>query len=359
MNQADYEELIEKARGLEANPTKLSLLEQAVRIADSLGDRELGFEARNDLIRTATFCGMAEKSLPAFSWCLAQIDANPEKFETDEMLWEYKWILSAVRKFPMVTLKQIVELENDFERRLTNAGYSLRPFYDARLSRLQYPEDAKEKEEYFQRWRTSVRDHLADCKACEEASVASYYLETNQPESGLRESFRILGSRTGCHAVPHTTMAEMLLPLHRAGRTEEARSLQLRGYRMISRNRDFLGYIGNHMEYLIHAGETALALKMLVRHLPWALETREFSNKLKFLHVASLVLDKVGDRRRKLKLPKDFPLYESSDTYVPTQLSVWFRAESERVADLFDQRNGNRHQRNWMERTRAEVAECS
>ncbi len=357
MSEAEYYELIEQTYGLDDNPAKVSLLEQAVRIADSLGDKELGFESRNDLVRTAVFCGMGEKALPAFSWCLAQIDANPDDYDDDELLWEYKWILSAIHQFPSVTLKQIVDLENDFERRLTKAGYSLRPFYDARFSRLQYPENAKEKEEYFQLWKKSKRDHLADCKACEESSLAWYHFDTEQPELGLKQGFRILDKEIGCHSVPHSTISEMLMALHRAGRTEEAKELQVRGYRMISKNRDFLGYYGNHMEFLVHAGEIAAALKILTRHLPWALETRELSNKMDFLHMASLVLDKAGDRKRKLRLPKDFPLYDESETYVPSQLSAWFRTEAEKLADLFDHRNMNRHYRNWIERTRAEVAE--
>jgi hypothetical protein len=55
--QVQVEELMDQAAGLPNGPSKLALLEEAVRLADVHQDTALADEARDDLIRTATFCG--------------------------------------------------------------------------------------------------------------------------------------------------------------------------------------------------------------------------------------------------------------------------------------------------------------
>lgn len=355
MSESDYYELIDQIESLEDSPTKVNLLEQAIRLADSLQDPDLSFDTRKDLINAATSCGMPDKAMPAFSWCLAHVDKNPDDYDDDEMLWEYKWMLAAIHHFPGVSLKRIVELEDDFERRLKKGGYSLRPFYDARSDRLFYPEHADEKAQYFELWKKSKRDHLADCKACEESSVAFHYFETEQPEKGLKKGFQILTKEISCRSVPHGIISRMLVPLVKEGRLEEAKALQTRGYRMISRNQAFLSNVANHIEYFVYVGDTSNALKLVSKHMTWALNTRELLDKLDYLVNGGLALRRAGPRPRKLKLPSDFPLLNAEGSYVPVELADWFDSEADALAQVFDKRNQNQHLKNWITKTRAEV----
>lgn len=100
--QERIEELQEEAWGLPDGPSKLALLEEAVRLADTHQDVELGDEVRADLIRTATFCGYPEKALVAFSWRLAQSDRDPKSFPETDLLWEFKWITDSLPGFPQI-----------------------------------------------------------------------------------------------------------------------------------------------------------------------------------------------------------------------------------------------------------------
>lgn len=355
MIDSDYDGLMQQSYALEDGPTKVSLLEQASRLADQMNDPSRGFESRSQLIRSSVFSGMAERALPAFSWCLAQIDKAPQEFGDDEMLWEYKWILPALLQFPSIRLQQIIDLEDDFARRLKKAGYSLRPFYEARFDRLEWSEQPDEKKKYFELWRKSKRDHLANCRACEESGVVSYYFESQQPELALTKAYEMLENRVGCHSVPHSMISKMLLPLLRLGRFAEAKELHTRGYRMIRNNRDFLGYVRAHMVYLLHVGEIASALRILTRHIPWCLETRELLDKLDFCHGAAVVLEKAGHRKRKLNVPLQHPCYNETGSYVPSELAAWFSSEAEGLAHHFDERNGDRQLKDWMEESRAEI----
>ena len=93
--QTQVEELLDQAGELPDGPSKLALLEEAVRLADVHQDVALGDEVRSDLIRVAKFSGYPEKALVAFSWRLAQADRDPDNFPEKDLLWEYKWIAGA------------------------------------------------------------------------------------------------------------------------------------------------------------------------------------------------------------------------------------------------------------------------
>src|SRR5579884_3112427 len=115
--QIQVEELMDQAAVLPDGPSKLALLEEAVRLADVHQDTALADEARDDLIRTATFSGYPEKSLVAFSWRLAQSDRDPEVFPEQALLWQYKWIANSLKYFPQITRTQIEDAFDDLARR--------------------------------------------------------------------------------------------------------------------------------------------------------------------------------------------------------------------------------------------------
>ncbi len=75
-NQNEVEELLRQASYLPDGDMKVMLLEEAVRLADGLEYRseELQFKTRDLLVQAATFGGHPDKSLVAYSWCLAQLD---------------------------------------------------------------------------------------------------------------------------------------------------------------------------------------------------------------------------------------------------------------------------------------------
>lgn len=356
MSESDYYELMARIDPDEHSPIMVGLLEQAVRIADSLNDPELAFNTRKMLIFNSTMCGMPDKAMPAFSWCLSRVDKTPEKFEAKEMLWEYKWILASLRQFPAISLKQIESIEEDFKGRLMKAGYSLRPYYHALLERFSYPEQAERQAEYFDLWRKAKRDRLADCHACEESGVAEHYFLTDQPKKGLKKADQILAKNLSCLSVPHRLIAYMLVPLAKAQRLEDAKELHTRGYQMIRHNQAFITAISQHIEYLVYTSDVSSALRLVANHLAWALDTRKLLCKIDFMLQSGIALRKAGSKKRKLKLTNAFPQYRSDGTYIPVELADWFDSETDSLANLFDSRNQNLHLANWVAKTRAEYS---
>src|SRR5262249_61142281 len=127
--QAQINDLLYEAAVLPHGASKVALLEEAVRLADSHGDIGLGFDVRKDLVNACNFSGFPEKTLVAFSWRLAQVDRSPEEFDENDLLWEYKWIATLLPQYPQITRTQILEMLDDLKRRYLHAGSSLRPVY--------------------------------------------------------------------------------------------------------------------------------------------------------------------------------------------------------------------------------------
>src|SRR5437870_10345778 len=101
------DEVLGKAQDLGNGPTQYALTDEAVRIADAHGDVDAGFQARQEYIKATMFSGQPDKMLVAFSWCLSQVDRNPERFDRYRLLWQYKWVVNSLPDFPQISLAQI------------------------------------------------------------------------------------------------------------------------------------------------------------------------------------------------------------------------------------------------------------
>src|SRR6202522_4013066 len=89
----------------------VSLLQEAVRVADVSGDVVVGIQCRVSLMDAALLAGDYEVLLVAFSWCLAQIDANMNlkaRFERT-MNWKYKVVVQILADYAGVSRREIEE----------------------------------------------------------------------------------------------------------------------------------------------------------------------------------------------------------------------------------------------------------
>ncbi|MBY0456190.1 MAG: hypothetical protein K2V38_02515, partial [Gemmataceae bacterium] len=121
------EALVGAASALDPGAAKIAVLEEAVRVADTHNDIDLGFAVREELIHAATFGGRPDVSMVAFAWCLARYDKEPDRFDPSGLLWKYKWVLDAVAEYPQFSREQIESMLADMERRYKEAGSGMHP----------------------------------------------------------------------------------------------------------------------------------------------------------------------------------------------------------------------------------------
>ena len=337
-----------EAEELPHSPTQVAIHEEAVREADRLGDEHLGFEARNALVESAVYSGAEEKALVAYSWCLAYYDRHCTEFDwyaEYSILWRYKWIVGHTVDFPQITRDQSTEMIEDLARRFDRAGYNDRTANYYRMKTAMGMGDLDEADEFAQLVRKTSRDAMANCEACECDDRGELNFLRRRDKQGLKAIEPILAGHLKCATVPHCTLATVLIPHIRLGMANEAIPLQQRGYRLISRNPDFLHWIAHHMLFLVHLGEENRAVRMFDRHFSWALESAVPGHRFWFYLAAAVTFEAVAerknDRKRKLRLPMKFELYAEEDSYLPSDLSTWLWKETNDLAERFNARNGN------------------
>jgi hypothetical protein len=342
--ETQIEELMDQAQRLPDGASKLMLLEEAVRLADTHQHTEYGFRLRRALIRCASFAGADEKSLVAFSWCLAQCDRYPERFDEAEMLWEYKWIVASLPQFPQISRAQITAMLDDLQRRYERGGHGLRTAHMLRCKVALWMCDLDQARRHQRLWRRAPHGDNDDCPACERDSQVEYLLAVGKAERALELAEPIVRGRLRCAEVPHMTLARLLLPLWRMRLRESAKACHRYGYPLVADNRDFVEQAGMHLRFLVLSDNLARGVAVFEKHLGWALELMEMRNHFEFLLAARLLLDRLaetGQATLALRLPRSFPLHREDSTYETAALLAWFTESARELAARFDARNGN------------------
>lgn len=348
MSETDIYDLISEAEDLGYGPTRVALLDEAVRSADALNDLELSYYARKKLIDATTALGDYRKALVAFSWCLAQTDDDSERFPEEDILWEFKWILGAIVDFPAISLQQIDSLQNDYEGRIKRLGYGMRSALKLRWRNLVDTGRLEEAKPFVDQWKKSKTGWPSDCPACERDSYVDWLIYTKRYAAALKSAQPILDGELSCRHIPHTTLPSLLHPLVMLGRMDEAADIHKKGYRLNYRSQKYTHSIGSHVLYLTRIGNLTRGLKLFEKHLTWATESILDTARWHYFVAGEFLFETLAstsNRSRKLKLPRALAIYREDHTYAPAELADWFGNEASQIARKFDDRNQN----NWFQ----------
>ncbi|MEW4368737.1 hypothetical protein [Paenibacillus kandeliae] len=332
-------ELYEQACELPDGRAKIELLEQAVRIADRLGDIKGAYTIRTELVETAVFNGYALKAITHFSWQLGQFDRDPSAYWERNLLWSYKWIVSNSLHFPQISRQQLMELMQDMRDRFVRAGYTERTYYGNLFTFYIHTGEFELADEYYEKVQQMEREDISDCSACERNEIVDYLVASGRDEESLEAADDILKGKLSCAEVPHLTMAVVLLPLYRLGRNKEAVRYQRKNYSMICDNRDFLRSIGEHIAYLTYA-DPFHGLELYEQYAEWSLDCDSLLDRMYF-HAYAAGLFRVlaqEDVQFQLRLPESYPYVE--DRTDVQSLSRHLQEMALELAEQFDQRNG-------------------
>lgn len=348
-------DLMEQAEELENGPEKVALIEAAVREADVSNDALLGYEARMSLIEAGMFGGFVKRAIVAFSWCLARFDESPEEYEEFDLYWMYKWVINDLPNFPTVSRQQILDMQDDLERRYLRSGYSLRTVHYLRADNALIMGDFEEAFQRLARAERSERDEIVDCLACEQSHKVWRLARLRKDEEAVQAAEPILAGKMSCTVVPESTYGYLVRPLLRLGRLEEALELYRKCYRKISRNPHYIDDIALHMLTLIAADDMRKVARLFEKHLPWSVKTPNLDDRFEFYNSSTLFLEKLAQqsrRKRKLNLPSQLPCDEPESKYAPAELANWFAYETQQLADQFNRRNGNEYYSELMAESR-------
>ena len=255
-------------------------------------------------------------------------------------------MLPALDSFPQISKQQIHDTLADMTRRYERAGSTMQPIYLMQFELAVDMGDKKAARHFHKLWKKTPRDWLSNCPACEQDEEVWYQRFLGQDEKALEAAAPILEGLMRCHSVPHRTYGKILLPLLRLGRLEEAAQYHRRGYRMVSRNPDYLSRVADHIEFLALTDNLGRAVKLLEKHLDWALASPSMDRRFYFYLAIVFLLERLqisGKTSLKLRLPTGFPGSKTDGKYEVEELLAWFAGQCADAAERFDKRNGNSH----------------
>src|SRR6185369_5666984 len=206
-----------------------------------------------------------------FSWCVTEYDRDPTRYQrhTHNLLWHFKHMISAMRRFPEIPLDRTHAVLDDMERRFRAGGHSLHAVYAYRQSIAAHVGDQAAADDWYQRWITAPRDQLSDCVGCDPTSRAHWLAAQGRDEDAIAVAEPVLGGRLTCVEQPQSILTTLLLPYARTGRHDAAADAHRRAYRALRSNAAELGQIAIHLQFLANTGNAARGLELVRRHLPW------------------------------------------------------------------------------------------
>jgi hypothetical protein len=339
------EELLLELWNLEPSAQQVQVAEEAVRLADGLGDVALGFQAREALVEAATFSGFPEKALVAFTWCLGQCDREPERFREEDLLWEYKWVAADLPFFPQIPRARIEAIHADMEARYRRCGKSLQPIHKVRWLAALRMGQTEAALEYYERARATPRDDGSDCAACELDDEVVYHIARERYAEAATLAQPIVEGTMSCASVPHVTLAALLRPLLELERNEEALRLHRWGYRLVAGKRKFVDANAEHVEFLALTGNLARGVEALQASLPGGASTTDLDDRYRLLSAGCLLLRALAEADpaapHGLRLPAGLLDGEGQTASSVAALAEAFERAALALADRFDARNGN------------------
>ncbi|MFD4241343.1 tetratricopeptide repeat protein [Streptomyces sp. NPDC058525] len=313
--------------------------EALVAAAEASGDRALFRETLDNLINAYLWSSESSKLLVPFARLLQEYDKDPGAFsewDAHSLFWQFKWVAGAIADSPGVPLESATGWLDEMERRYRIAGYSERPVREAELWLADATGDDARAQQAFERWLAAERDDMSDCRACELNGQGQYAVRSGDDAQALEIWAPVLAGEKTCAEEPHRVLATSLLPLLRLGRTDEARSNHLRGYRLARGNDSLLPSVARHIEFCALTGNESRGLEILAEHASHVGPLANADDQLAF-HGGILVLLR---RLRELGHGQSPAVPYDGAPHTVSELYEVMHAGALGIARQFDARNG-------------------
>ncbi|BFV55598.1 hypothetical protein KCMC57_up07020 [Kitasatospora sp. CMC57] len=311
--------------------------EELVAAAEQFDDTSLLIAALLDLMEAYEYDGEQRKSPVVFARILQLWDKDPEEFgewATRQVFWRFKWVAAALLSVPDVPLAAVRRWHTEMRDRYRAAGHALQPYYAQRFHLAAHL--GEDRPEDFELWAGRGRTSFSDCPACEIRAQAIHHAHGGDDARALEVWQPVFDGHRTCAEEPYTSHAHALLPLLRQGRTEEAVSSHLVGYRFARGKSSTAEQIGLHLEFCALSGNEARGLEILAENRDLFDGHGDPLARLEFLVGVELLTAGLADRGHR-ELDVSGP---PGRNWTVGTLLAHVRSEASELADRFDARNG-------------------
>ncbi len=317
--------------------TRTVTAEELVEAAEQFDEAVPLIHALFELQEAYTYGSEPRKSPVVFARLLTLFDEQPDAFDPrlrHMLFWRFKWVANALRALPEIPLASLRQWLTEMRDRYVKAGLELQPYYGQAYQLAAHV--GEDTALAYELWAGRGRTRLSDCEACEICERALYHLAAGDDERALRAWEPVLAGKESCQEEPARSISYALLPVLRAGRTDEARALHLAGYRACRRNPSMAGEVGRHLEFCALTGNEARGLELLAENRALFDEVESPRELLDFLTGTEVLL-----RRVELLGHGDLPAAGfTGRVWTVAALCAEVRERADDLAARFDARNG-------------------
>lgn len=333
-------------------PRLLPLLEEAVPLADEVGDTWAGFWLRAQLAGVCNNLRLAERAMVAVFWCLSMLERDPGVRARDggRILRSAGNIAQLLPTVPTLPRQEILRLLDEVERLHRQAGLPLRSVAEVRHFVLLRMGDLGLAGEAFDQWRALPRESAwrLDCDVCEADAMLEWYAAIGRDEDAIAAAATLLdgtavGVKDKCEGLRAWGHANALAPLVRLGRLDDAWTCHRRGLGMVNGRTGMLAAVGKHLAFLAAVGDLGRAVSLAGQHLALADRLTEHGRYRLDLGVWLVVcaLRRYGISETDLRIPPWHPAFSPAGRYDVAALAERLGAAVGSLALRFDSRNGN------------------
>ena len=332
-------------RNLKDQEEKEKALQTIIKRAQEQNDIDLEYEARTEFMQAVAFTNQPEKSLACFPWLLAMNDKHPGKFWLWELFWYYKWVVNEVAQFPSITKQRIMDIMEDMERRYVAAGYGTKTivyFWRRIYQDFGEPELAKAAHEKWEQMEES--SSMSDCSACVRNHLVSHHYWMGEYQEAIDAAEDLLNKKMTCKEVPKRTYHKVVDSYIYLGRLEEAIPVYKKAVRNLGHHQSYLKDYSSLLIFLSLTENFTPAKNIFVKQLQHALVHKQ-EHDIQLFYIACLFFLKIlqAEGRNKIVLPEtlQLPVESKNRSFQINDLIPFFDKEIDRIANLFNERNGN------------------
>jgi tetratricopeptide (TPR) repeat protein len=311
--------------------------EELVEAAEAFDKPDVLVTALLELMDAYEFTGEHRKSPVVFARLLKLWDTASESFsqwEAHQVFWRFKWVTTSLLQVPDMPLATVQGWIEQMRGRYEAAGHGMQPVAAMRYHVAAHTGSGVA--DAYDLWVTRPRTELSDCEACEIRSFAQYRVTAGDDAAALETWGPVLTGAKGCSEEPQMSQARALLPLLRLGRTDEARSHHLTGYRRVRGNTGMQHEVGLHLEFCALSRNEGRGLEILAENRPLFEASGAPLDRLGFLTGVEVLLARLTEDGH-----GDTPVAgPPGRTWTARDLLAHVRAEAEPLAAAFDARNG-------------------
>ncbi|MFF6883237.1 hypothetical protein ACFY9F_08600 [Streptomyces sp. NPDC012421] len=311
--------------------------EELVEAAEVFEKPDVLVTALLELMTAYEFTGEQRKSPVAFARILTLWDSAPDSFspyEAHQVFWRFKWVTTSLLQVPEMPLATIGGWIDQMRSRYEAADHGVQPVAAMRYHLAHHTGTGVA--DAYDLWATRPRTDLSDCEACETRHHAWHHVTTGDDTRALDTWRPVLDGEQACSEEPQMSQARALLPLLRTGRTDEARSHHLTGYRKVRGNTGMQAEVGLHLEFCALSRNEGRGLEILAENRPLFEATGAPLDRLGFLTGVEVLLARLVEDGHDSTAVAGPP----GRDWTAAALLAHVRAEAEPLAAAFDARNG-------------------